>query len=178
MSLVFINGFLKFVSFFICIFFADFNRRNELIINCDVMEINNFYDTKGRPVFCQLIFWTQHYVPGGPNRIGFRARGFRMMGPDKNLVEKISGLESSIPLYYRYIAKDEQDQKCYIEVRAPVYKETWSQVDPEAVNRIKYRDWEDNYDLIANAIKIKNSKYVPLVLEEPKKEEFKLDTPK
>lgn len=170
--MIFINEFLiKYISFFICLLFlSDFGNKNDLIIRCDVLELNHYYSRDGKNTFVQLIFWTQHYVPGGPNRIGFRARGFRMMSVDKNLPESINN-------YFRYIATGEPNQKCYVEVRAPVYNETWTQIDPEAINRTKYRDEEDNYDLIIRAIDVRNLKYAPPELEESK-EQFILDVPK
>jgi len=132
--------------FFSCIVFLVFvpDIPKHLVICCDVLEESHVYDKRGELIFTQVIFWKEHPVVG-LNRTGFHPYGFRML--DKyRVIEKTGG-------GYRYFADNEEHQNGTIEVRAPLYRESWSHTDPEAIGRKK--SWPDGGpDLIRDRIKV------------------------
>lgn len=121
------------------------------LIHCDVIEKNHIYDQRGVFIFTQCIFWVK-YSSGGLNRTEFRPHGFRMLDRYRE-IEKCNG-------YYRYVPIGETYQERPIEVRAPIYKESWTHIDPEATARRLY--WKDEApDLILNYINLRRKVIEP-----------------
>lgn len=90
----------------------------------DLIELNHFIDDEGREVFRQVIFydWSrQHHR--------FHVRGWRLIKDDTQLP-----LRRWNPAQYQCSWHDEGRMR---QVWAPHLRETWSQRDPERVNR----DW-------------------------------------
>jgi len=114
--------------FFSCIIFFVFitDTPKHLVICCDVLEESHIYDKRGELIFTQVIFWKEHPAVG-LNRTRFYPYGFRMLDGYKSIEKRDGG--------YRYFADNEEYQKGRIEVRAPIYRESWSQSDPEAASR-------------------------------------------
>ncbi|QDS89919.1 hypothetical protein EC9_41210 [Rosistilla ulvae] len=88
----------------------------------DLIELNHFFDEHGRHVFDQVIFyhWSQTH-----NR--FHVKAWRLVKDPEQLPQK-----SWKPVGYRCVWHDDGVLR---SVRAPAYRETWTQVDPERTNR-------------------------------------------
>lgn len=137
------------------LFFFVFDVPKHDVIYCDVVEENHMYDKKGEYTFTQVIFWIE-YPAVGLNRTKMCPHGFRMLDKGRE-IEKKEG-------YYRYFATNETYQTGRIEVRAPIYKESWTHIDPEATARRIH--WKDTApDLIMDHINLRRKKPV-----EPEKE--------
>ena len=95
---------------------------NTTIAEVDLVELNHFLDDHGREVFRQVVFfdWSRK------NR-QFEVRAWR-------LVKHRSQLPRQIDHSSDYLVRW-QDKSITREVRAKSMRETWSQEDPERVNR-------------------------------------------
>lgn len=89
----------------------------------DLVELNHFLDDNGREVFRQVVFfdWSRK------NR-QFEVRAWR-------LVKHPSQLPREINQQSGYLIRW-QDKSVTREVQARTMRETWSQEDPERVNRV------------------------------------------
>ena len=88
----------------------------------DLVELNHFLDDNGREVFRQVVFfdWSRR------NR-QFEVRAWRLVKQPSQLPRQIPGTQA-----YRVRWRDKSITR---EVRAKTMRETWSQQDPERVNR-------------------------------------------
>lgn len=95
----------------------------------DLIELNHWYDNLGRHAYDQLIFyqWSPDY------------RRYHVIA--WCLVENdLSRVPTKLPDVDQYIVNwYDRDAKVHRQVRANLYRETFSQVDPEKLNR-KYLD--------------------------------------
>lgn len=91
----------------------------------DLIELNHFYDDLGRHAYDQVIFyeWSPDY------------RRFHVIA--WCLVENdLSRIPTRNPFNGEYVVRyNDRDAKVRRQVRSPLYRETWSQVDPERVNK-------------------------------------------
>lgn len=91
----------------------------------DLIELNHFYDDLGRHAYDQVIFydWSPDY------------RRFHVIA--WCLVENdVSRMPTRNPGNGEYSVRwYDRDAKVRREVRSPLYRETWSQVDPERDNK-------------------------------------------
>lgn len=89
---------------------------------CDVIELNHFYDENGRHIFDQLIYWDWCDVA-----CRFQVRAWRMLKS-----------RSQWPILDRrrggYVARWFDGERLR-EVRARAFRETWTQHDPELLER-------------------------------------------
>jgi hypothetical protein len=92
----------------------------------DLIELNHFVDDEGREVFRQLIFydWSQQHQE-------FHVRGWRLIKSDAQLPQQRWN-QSQHQQCWRCRWYDAGLQR---QVWAPKMRETWSQLDPERVNR-------------------------------------------
>ena len=88
----------------------------------DLIELHHSYDDVGRHVFDQLVFYQWSEA-----RKSYRVIAWRMVKRDEQLPVRIWR-----PRGYRCIWQDDGIMR---EVWAPLYRETWSQHDPERANR-------------------------------------------
>jgi len=90
----------------------------------DLVELNHFLDENGREVFRQVVFfdWSRR------NR-QFEVRAWRLVKHDSQLPRQIPGTQTYVVRW--------QDKSITREVRAKTMRETWSQQDPERVNRAR-----------------------------------------
>lgn len=88
-----------------------------IVERCDLIEVNHFYDCRGRPCLRQVIFW--HWYEDG-----YHVGDWRLLHccawPEK--------AEDG----YRVIWRENGRLRC---VQAPSYRETWTQYDPEIDDR-------------------------------------------
>jgi hypothetical protein len=103
----------------------------------DLIELNHFYDDLGRHAYDQVIFyeWSPDY------------RRFHVIA--WCLVENdLSRMPTRNPGNGEYVVRwYDRDAKTPREVHSPLYRETWSQVDPERVNK-KWLDEKHRTSLI------------------------------
>ena len=88
----------------------------------DLIELNHFYDEHGRHVFDQVIFYTW-----SESHRRFHVQAWRLVKHSSQLP-----VETWNPGGYRCTWHDDGVLRT---VRAPAYRETWTQVDPERTNR-------------------------------------------
>ncbi len=88
----------------------------------DLVELNHFLDEHGREVFRQVVFfdWSRRHRQ-------FEVRAWRLIKHDAQLPRRVPGTNTYIVRW--------QDKSISREVRAKSLRETWSQHDPERVNR-------------------------------------------
>lgn len=88
----------------------------------DLIELNHFFDENGRHVFDQVIFyrWSDAHRR-------YHVQAWRLVKDSQQLPQ-----QSWKPKGYRCVWHDDGVLRI---VRAPAYRETWSQVDPERSNR-------------------------------------------
>lgn len=88
----------------------------------DLIELHHSYDEVGRHVFDQLVFydWSEEHAQ-------YRVIAWRMVKRDSQLPVRNWRTHE-----YRCVW---QDDGVLRDVRAPLYRETWSQHDPERANR-------------------------------------------
>ncbi len=88
----------------------------------DMIELNHFVDEDGREVFRQVIF----YDWSKPHR-RFHVRAWRLIKHESQIPQRRWN-----PLMYQCTWPDEGVLR---QVRAPNLRETWTQKDPERINR-------------------------------------------
>lgn len=100
-------------------------RDRDATESVDLIELNHFYDDLGRHAYDQVIFyeWSPDY------------RRFHVIA--WCLVENdLSRLPTRNPHNGEYFVRwHDRDAKVRREVRSKLYRETWSQVDPERINK-------------------------------------------
>lgn len=101
------------------------NSGSQLKERVDLIELNHFYDELGRHQFDQVIFYEW-----SPDYRRFHVIAWSLVEGDlSRLPSKVSGSgETSVHWFDR-------DSKIKREVRSKLYRETWSQVDPERANK-------------------------------------------
>lgn len=99
----------------------------------DLVEVNHYHDERGRKVFDQLIFydWSEQ-------RKRFQVRAWRLIKNDRQLPRR--DYDSDL---YRVVWHDEGVLR---EVIAKSQRETWTQYDPELVER-EYLPQDQRIDL-------------------------------
>lgn len=98
------------------------NSANTTTADVDLVELNHFLDDHGREVFRQVVFfdWSRKSRQ-------FEVRAWRLVKHPSQLPRQ---LDHSSTYLIRW-----QDKSITREVRAKSMRETWSQQDPERVNR-------------------------------------------
>lgn len=100
----------------------------------DLIELNHFLDDDGRHVFDQVVFyeWVE-------SRARFRVIAWRMVKRPSQLP-----VRTWDPVGWECVWKDDQILR---SITAPSFRETWTQRDPERVNRQFFAE-SDRPDLI------------------------------
>ena len=100
-------------------------RGRDVTEKVDLIELNHFYDDLGRHAYDQVIFyeWSPEYRR-------FHVIAWCLLEND------LSRMPTRNPNNGEYVVRwHDRDAKVQREVRSPLYRETWSQVDPERVNK-------------------------------------------
>lgn len=91
----------------------------------DLIELNHFYDDLGRHAYDQVIFYEW-----SPDYRRFHVIAWCLVENDLNR------LPTRNPGNGEYVVRwHDRDAKIHRDVRSQLYQETWSQVDPERVNK-------------------------------------------
>jgi hypothetical protein len=109
---------------------GDAGHRNDHVVTdkVDLIELNHFYDDNGALVFDQVIFWDWHpFVPG---REGgeFVVRAWRLSKLERPMATVRDWRRGGYTLIFL-------DGGVIRKIRAPSFRETWTQYDPEMQNR-------------------------------------------
>ncbi len=91
----------------------------------DLIELNHFYDCHGQHQFDQVIFYEW-----SPDYLRFHVIAWSLVEGDlKRLPQRLPGSGQYHVMWF------DRDAKLHREVRAPLYRETWTQSDPERTNK-------------------------------------------
>ena len=91
----------------------------------DLVELNHFHDDQGRPVFDQIIFYDWSPAEGR-----YQVRDWRLLkSPDQ------IPLHSARDREFTAVWNDFKAQDTLRSTRAKMVRETWTQYDPELVER-------------------------------------------
>lgn len=106
-------------------------RTDAAIDRVDLIEVNHLYDTQGRHVIDQLIFWDW-------DKDRFSVRAWRLVKDDNCL--PLRDRNGDYVCYWR-------DMQTLRKVSAPRKRETWTMYDPEVLDR-EYKPIESRLDLV------------------------------
>lgn len=91
----------------------------------DLIELNHFYDCHGQHQFDQVIFYEW-----SPDYLRFHVIAWSLVEGDlKRLPRRMPGSGQYQVVWF------DRDAKLHREVRAGLYRETWTQSDPERTNK-------------------------------------------
>lgn len=91
----------------------------------DLIELNHFYDDLGRHAFDQVIFYEW-----SPDYCRFHVIAWCLVEDD------LSRMPTKLPGSGEYVVRwFDRDAKIQRQVRSKLYRETWSQTDPERANK-------------------------------------------
>ena len=100
-------------------------RGRDVTEKVDLIELNHFYDDLGRHAYDQVIFYEW-----SPDYRRFHVISWCLLEND------LSRMPTRNPNNGEYRVRwHDRDAKVHRELRSPLYRETWSQVDPERVNK-------------------------------------------
>ncbi len=102
------------------------NSHGEFRERVDLIELNHYYDDLGRLQFDQVIFYEW-----SPDFRRFHVIAWSLVEGD------LRKMPSKVPGNAEYSVKwFDRDSKVQREVRSKLYRETWSQTDPERINKL------------------------------------------
>lgn len=88
----------------------------------DMIEVNHYFDQNGQPVFVQIIFWEWL-----ADESAYRVFAWRMLKSAEQLPVYDWWRECYVSCF--------SDQNVLRRVRAPCVRDTWTQYDPELLDR-------------------------------------------
>ena len=113
-------------SMTVCMAALSLNPVEEVVRdNVDLIEINHYYDEKGRLVFDQIIFYDWSHADSR-----FNVRDWRMLKRPAQIPRRDWRRNQFIAIWH-----DPLDGDVLREVHADALRETWTQYDPELVER-------------------------------------------
>ena len=93
----------------------------------DLIELNHFYDQLGRPVYDQVIFYER-----APETGRFQVRAWCLVEDRESLNRRpVKNYETQL---YQVDWFD-TDQRFLRKITSRLYRESWTQIDPERVNK-------------------------------------------
>ncbi len=100
-------------------------RGRDVTETVDLIELNHFYDDLGRHAYDQVIFYEW-----SPDYRRFHVIAWCLVENDLSRMPTRNACNGEhVVRWY------DRDAKVRREVHSPLYRETWSQVDPERVNK-------------------------------------------
>ena len=98
----------------------------------DMIELNHYYDSSGSRIFDQVIFWDRNRTSGCPEVRSWRMASDNEQYTRRPVKSEVTGMWSSEwvehGMRYRIVSRQ--------------YRESWTQVDPEQIDRKKLPDSE------------------------------------
>ncbi|QDV22860.1 hypothetical protein [Aureliella helgolandensis] len=99
--------------------------RGELRERVDLIELNHRYDDLGRHAYDQVIFYEW-----SPDFCRFHVIAWCLIENDESrLPTQLAGSRDHVVRWY------DRDEKIQREIRASLFRETWSKTDPERANK-------------------------------------------
>lgn len=115
-----------------CLFFGNNNFPVDSVY-VDMIEYNHVYNSKGDHCFTQVILWVEYPAEG--QKTEFRALDWIMVEwKDRNITIPIKEGE----LYRAKKACFHKGNTFYVNVYAPIYRESWTMDDPERISNSKH----------------------------------------
>ena len=93
----------------------------------DLIELNHFYDQLGRPVYDQVIFYER-----APETGRFQVRAWCLV-EDRESLNRRPIRNHETQLYQ--VDWFDTDQRLLRKITSRLYRESWTQIDPERVNK-------------------------------------------
>ncbi len=93
----------------------------------DLIELNHFYDQLGRPVYDQVIFYER-----APETGRFQVRAWCLV-EDRETLNRRPIRNHETQLYQ--VDWFDTDQRLLRKITSGLYRESWTQIDPERVNK-------------------------------------------
>jgi hypothetical protein len=106
---------------------GNFDAASTIDESVDLIELNHFHDEKGLPVYDQIIFYQWSDSQGK-----FHVRAWCLIEP-KEVVSRRPILTSHDNRHH--VRWFDNDQKIDRHLSSSLYKETWTQTDPERANK-------------------------------------------
>ncbi len=111
----------------------------------DLIELNHFYDQQGRLVYDQVIFYEQ-----SPETGRFQVRAWCLV-EDREFLNRRPTKNYETQLYQ--VDWYDTDQRLLRKITSRLYRESWSQVDPERANK-KLLDERLRLSMVQNPSKL------------------------
>ena len=111
----------------------------------DLIELNHFYDQQGRLVYDQVIFYAR-----APETGRFQVRAWCLVEDREYLNRRpVKNYETQIYQVDWY----DSDQRLLRKISSRLYRESWSQVDPERANK-RFHDERLRISMVQNPAKL------------------------
>lgn len=127
-------------SLFILLAFVGSNNRlhdmGHVSESVDMIELNHFFDRQGRHVYDQVIFYERLASNGQ-----YRVRAWCLVEDRESLNRRPEWNATTDHYHVDWL---DSDQGVVRSIRSPLYRETWTQVDPE---RLDKKHLEERYRL-------------------------------
>jgi hypothetical protein len=115
----------------LCAFALVSSKGNDVVEEyVDLIELNHFYDQQGRHVYDQVIFYERT-----PDTGRFQVRAWCLV-EDRDALNRRPVKNSETQRYQ--VDWLDNDQRLMRKITSHLYRESWSQIDPERVNKKIY----------------------------------------
>ena len=118
----------------------------------DLIELNHFYDQQGRLVYDQVIFYER-----APETGRFQVRAWCLV-EDRDCLNRRPIKNQQTDLYQ--VDWYDTDQRLLRKITSRLYRESWTQIDPERVNK-KLHDERSRISMVQNPKKFLASETQP-----------------
>ena len=121
---------MSLASFFLCLIIcATISPKGNHSVDeyVDLIELNHFYDQLGRPVYDQVIFYER-----APETGRFQVRSWCLV-EDRESLNRRPIRNHETQLYQ--VDWFDTDQRLLRKITSRLYRESWTQIDPERVNK-------------------------------------------
>ena len=121
---------MSLVSFSLCLIIcATISPKGNYAVDeyVDLIELNHFYDQLGRPVYDQVIFYER-----APETGRFQVRAWCLVEDRESLNRRPVRIHET-QLYQ--VDWFDTDQRLLRKITSRLYRESWTQIDPERVNK-------------------------------------------
>ena len=108
-------------------------KPDPMVVWVDVIELNHFMP-KAKHAFTQVVFWKEHL--SGLNQSKLHSYGFVILQHGDRVIHEPVKKPGGI-CEFRY-----QSGIHWFTVRSRIFHETWTEIDPEAIDRSKF--WDGN----------------------------------
>ncbi len=106
---------------------GDVDTNSKVHESVDLIELNHFHDEQGRPVYDQVIFYEW-----SASQAKYHVRAWCLIEP-KEIVSRRPVQSFSDDRYH--VRWFDNDQHIYRHISSQLYRETWTQTDPERANK-------------------------------------------